>query len=299
MKPSFSFLMLGLSLIFGCTHRAENVEITYKSPKRAGYQKSTNQVDTPKKVSINEDEDVYELKSLENSNIKAKPQTHQEYKPKIEEYHIVGQGETYYSIARLYNLSPKDLMKYNNYKESEPLYINQKIKLKPSSYNEAGEALYIKKNQENKPISDALYIKKTEPAQNSPSAMDGTNQRCKDKFSLPIKEKKILIDFNQIQSGGVISDGITFVVNGEEKIKASKDGEVVYVGNQVSDYGNVIILKHEDNYFSIYGYLKSTNIKEGSNVKKGDVISYTSIKDKKFYFAVRKGKTPVKPIFCI
>ena len=74
---------------------------------------------------------------------------------------------------------------------------------------------------------------------------------------------------------------------------------MVYIGDKISDYGNVVILKHKENYFSIYGYLRHVDVSQGAFLRKGDIISYTSLKEKKFYFAIRNAKTPIKPIFCI
>ena len=318
MKFNFAFLITSLYIITSCTHHPENVEIVYKSPNREGYKQSLSSDNnlsinntSYKKVYVNEDEELYELKTLEN---KTEPSIELTTQPvvlqskstntNLSDFHIVIAGDTYYSIARLYNLNPKELMSWNNYQDGDKLSINQKVIIHPkntlSVEKSNSNALYIKRSSDINPQIVQNTAPKPVPVQASVVApAPSYNSKCKDKFSFPTKERRIIIDFEQIQSGGVISDGITFIVNNEEEVRASNDGEVAYVGNDVADYGNIIILKHKDNYFSIYGYLKSINLREGSYVKKGDFISYTSVKDKKFYFAIRKGKTPIRPIFCV
>ena len=315
MKPHL-FLIFSLLFLFSCEHRAENVEIIYKSAKRDGYDKSAinyNQNSQRKNTKTDNEEEgeLREFKAISGNKevlqfktMDAVKQTESQNFTK-EEYHTVEAGETYYSIARLYDLNPRDLMSFNNYKEGETLHVNQKLRLKPTN------TLFIKKSPESIKSQESIRSAESVRSVNSSRIASETSLnkgaffpstgggKCKDKFSLPIKEKRILIDFDQIQSGGVKSDGIIFVVQNEEPVLASKDGEVVYIGDKISDYGNVVILKHKDNQFSIYGYLRNIDVSQGSFLRKGDIISYTSLKEKKFYFAIRNGKTPIKPIFCL
>jgi murein DD-endopeptidase MepM/ murein hydrolase activator NlpD len=59
-------------------------------------------------------------------------------------------------------------------------------------------------------------------------------------------------------------------------VRAPADGIVEYAGMQTkSGYGNLLIIAHNYGFKTLYGHLKSFNIKLGDSVKKGDIIAYT------------------------
>lgn len=67
--------------------------------------------------------------------------------------------------------------------------------------------------------------------------------------------------------------GIQIAGSPNQSIKAAHDGEVVFAGSGNSGYGQLIILKHNANTYSAYGYLASIHTTEGAKVKKGHQIA--------------------------
>ncbi|TKB46197.1 LysM peptidoglycan-binding domain-containing protein [Thalassotalea mangrovi] len=61
-------------------------------------------------------------------------------------------------------------------------------------------------------------------------------------------------------------------VRGQE-IKASADGLIVYSGNALRGYGNLIIIKHSDDYLSAYAHNDTLLVQEQQTVKAGQVIA--------------------------
>lgn len=57
-----------------------------------------------------------------------------------------------------------------------------------------------------------------------------------------------------------------------DDVFAAMDGEVIYAEYNDGGYGNLIIVKHEDNMSTYYGHLSEYNVKVGDKIKKGDVI---------------------------
>ncbi|MEX0732063.1 MAG: peptidoglycan DD-metalloendopeptidase family protein [Aquisalimonadaceae bacterium] len=57
-----------------------------------------------------------------------------------------------------------------------------------------------------------------------------------------------------------------------QEIKAAASGRVVYSGSGLVGYGNLIILKHEDDYLTAYGYNRELLVDEGVDVAQGQVI---------------------------
>ncbi|HIW06885.1 MAG TPA: M23 family metallopeptidase, partial [Candidatus Ignatzschineria merdigallinarum] len=67
--------------------------------------------------------------------------------------------------------------------------------------------------------------------------------------------------------------GIQIAGTINQPIKAAHDGEVVFAGAGNSGYGQLIIVRHNANTYTAYGYLSSINVKEGTKVKKGQAIA--------------------------
>lgn len=56
-------------------------------------------------------------------------------------------------------------------------------------------------------------------------------------------------------------------------IRAAADGSVVYAGNGLRGYGNVMIIKHQDDFLTVYAHNRVLLAKEGQRVKKGQQIA--------------------------
>jgi lipoprotein NlpD len=81
-------------------------------------------------------------------------------------------------------------------------------------------------------------------------------------------------------------------------VVASAAGKVVYSGNGLKGYGNLIILKHPDNYLTAYSHNKVNLVKEGDTVKRGQKIAELgkTESDKPIsHFELRKNGKPVNP----
>lgn len=83
-----------------------------------------------------------------------------------------------------------------------------------------------------------------------------------------------------------------------QPIRAAAAGTVVYAGNGLRQYGNLLIVKHNDDYLSAYGHLQTIAVVEGSAVSGGQVIaSMGSPGDGRgvLHFEIRYRGTPIDP----
>jgi len=107
---------------------------------------------------------------------------------------------------------------------------------------------------------------------------------------------KLVNDFSANYSG---SKGVEIYGRLGEVIRAAAAGQVVYSGNGVRGYGNMIIIKHNDAYLSAYGFNQKLLVKNGAYVKQGQPIA-TMGQDNAgktlLYFELRKYGTPVNPL---
>ena len=100
-------------------------------------------------------------------------------------------------------------------------------------------------------------------------------------------------------SGEPTKQGIDIVGKSGDPVRAAADGEVVYSGNGLIGYGELIIVKHNANFLSAYGHNRSRLVKEGDKVKAGQTIAEmgasASSRDE-LHFEIRKNGKPVNPL---
>ena len=93
--------------------------------------------------------------------------------------------------------------------------------------------------------------------------------------------------------------GISIAGATGEDVFAVSGGKVVYSGNGLRGYGNLIIIKHPDEFITAYAHNKSILVKEGENVDKGQKIAEMGMSETdspKLLFEVRKGGKPLDPL---
>ena len=84
-----------------------------------------------------------------------------------------------------------------------------------------------------------------------------------------------------------------------DKVKAAADGKVVYAGSALSGYGQLVIVKHNDDYLSAYAHNDKILVKEKQLVKTGDVIASMGDTDAQrvmLHFEVRFRGKSVDPL---
>ncbi|MEI6093050.1 MAG: M23 family metallopeptidase [bacterium] len=95
-------------------------------------------------------------------------------------------------------------------------------------------------------------------------------------------------------------DGIDISAPKGTKVFAAKDGKVVYSGNKISGYGNMIVLKHESKIYSVYAHNSVNKVSNDDVVKKGDVIALVGktgrARGPHLHFEIRKEKYSVDPL---
>ena len=84
-----------------------------------------------------------------------------------------------------------------------------------------------------------------------------------------------------------------------QPVVAAADGVVVYSGNGLVGYGELIIIKHNDSLLSAYGHNRKRLVTEGQQVKAGQQIaemgSGSNSRDE-LQFQIRKDGSPVDPL---
>ena len=68
-------------------------------------------------------------------------------------------------------------------------------------------------------------------------------------------------------------DGIDIPAARGTPVVATLEGVVAYAGNELSGYGNLIVVAHPKGFFSVYAHNKVNLVREGQNVQQGEVIA--------------------------
>ncbi|MGE0279181.1 MAG: peptidoglycan DD-metalloendopeptidase family protein [Rhizobiaceae bacterium] len=94
-------------------------------------------------------------------------------------------------------------------------------------------------------------------------------------------------------------DGIDIQVPEGTAVKAAENGVVIYAGDGLKDFGNTVLVRHENGLVTVYGHASALNVKRGQKVKRGDQIATSGMsgeaKQPKLHFEVRKDSAPVDP----
>lgn len=117
-------------------------------------------------------------------------------------------------------------------------------------------------------------------------------------FIWPVTSSKVISNFGP-KGGGKANDGINIAASEGEPIWATADGEVVYSGNDLQGYGNMILIKHSGDKTTSYAHLSRATVDKYDHVKQGDIIGYVgatgNVKEPQLHFSVREGKDAVDP----
>ena len=186
--------------------------------------------------------------------------------------HIVHTGDTLYSIAWQNGKDYKLLAKWNSISWPYTIYKGQKLTL-------VAPKRAIKKKKSPSPKKNKVLIKQKITKSTSNNYQKG----LKLSWQWPIRVKKL--------EKGLVKTGVVLVGSSNELIRSSADGKVVYAGNGLKGYGNLLIVMHNDEYLTAYGYNKRLLVKEGFFVKKGQAIAEIGVDNTKrsvLFFEMRR-----------
>ncbi len=99
-------------------------------------------------------------------------------------------------------------------------------------------------------------------------------------------------------TSGKVNKGIDIAGKAGDAVKAAANGNVVYAGNGLLGYGNLIIVNHNEHYLSAYAHNRKILVQEGEDVKAGQVIAElgsSGTERPMLHFEIRKNGNPVDP----
>ncbi len=234
------------------------------------------------------------------------------YQPK---YVVVKKGDTLYSIGFSQSIDYKKLANINNIGAPYSIYPGQKLRLKPLRTIHAKSGVTTHPVAEKKPLQSShptktnqnQSVKTQHPAINKvvikPVVKSPTLKKSKlqqapssnSRWIWPVTGKVI----STFSSKDIARKGIDISVKLDSSVYASNNGAIVYSGDGLRGYGELIIVKHSNNLLSAYAHNTSRLVKEGATVKQGQVIAKSGKgTDGRplLHFEIRKNGQPVNPL---
>ena len=201
--------------------------------------------------------------------------------------HRVNEGESLYAIAWMYDLDYNVLARANNIQAPYVIFPGQELNLDISASAVTNSAI----NSSNQVQESNVITRSTSGnAQTRSTGIDNTLMR----WVWPA-QGNIIAAFSTADNE---NKGIDIAGIGGEPVLAAESGEVVYAGNGLLRYGELVIVKHNDQFLSAYAHNSSINVSEGDNVSRGQQIANlgsTGIDRDMLHFEIRLAGQPVDP----
>ncbi len=192
-------------------------------------------------------------------------------------YHKVKPGQTLSSICRMYKADLQEVAEVNGIDNPDEISVGQSVF-----------------------IPDARSIEKSsklQPGTQGEGQRGKQIKRIKGMFIWPVTG--VLTSRFGIRHGRR-HDGIDIAAPVSTPVYASAKGKVLYVGQQ-SGYGNLVIIKHANNYITVYAHNSKNMVREGQEVEQGQKIAEVGQTGRAtgphVHFEIRKRTKPRNPLF--
>ena len=237
--------------------------------------------------------------------------------PAVITNHVVQKGETLYSIAWRYDLNVSRLAKNNRLSASTNIYPGQILNIGeemkaafqkevsslqtklPNGYPLSADSFNLERGEKS---SEKLFKKQEVEAddtkrigvlpnlKNEKAAKQSSLKTVKNYWQWPVRGK-LKAEFN-VQN---LQKGITIETVGRASVRAAASGKVVYAGDGLRGYGQLIIVKHNEMLLSAYAQNEKILVYEGQAIDSMEIISKLGPSGI-LYFEIRKDGRPVDPL---
>jgi murein DD-endopeptidase MepM/ murein hydrolase activator NlpD len=197
-------------------------------------------------------------------------------------YHIVKRHQTLWRICKTYDVDMADVARINGIADVSQI--------------RAGQRVFIPGAE--KALDVGIYIEDIGPPRKKARRLDLA--KVKGRFVWPVKGP-ILKGFNPKSKEK--HDGIDIGAPSGTAINSIESGEVLYSGNEIIGYGNIVIIKHGPTFSSVYAHNAVNLVREGDRVDKGQLIARVGntgrAEDFHLHFEIRNHNRPMNPLLIL
>ncbi|PQO24910.1 peptidase M23 [Rhodobacteraceae bacterium WD3A24] len=224
--------------------------------------------------------------------------------------HRVERGETAFSIARLYDVTPRAIADWNGLGAEMEVREGQYLLIPVSGSAQASDAAERTAEGPDSsapgegtaapaPPSAARPLPEdsapaAEPAEETPPSPEMSAERSPDpdgaRFMMPV-EGRIIRPYDP-----GTNEGIGIAASEGAPVRAAADGTVAAITRD-TDEVPILVIRHEDNLLTVYANITSIQVEQGASVSRGDAIAAVRAGDPTFvHFEVRQGFESVDPL---
>ena len=194
--------------------------------------------------------------------------------------YTVKRGDTLSRISRMTGTSVRDLARMNGISPPYTIEIGQKLKVSGASKSSGSK----KSSSQTAKVTPSSAVPK--------SSWPPVGQRC---WRWPASGK-VVMTYSTSEGG---NKGIDIAGSRGQPVYAAGAGKVVYVGNQLRGYGNLVMIKHNEDYITAYAHNDKLMVNNGQNVKIGQQIATMGSSDAdsvRLHFQIRYRATAIDPL---
>ncbi len=198
--------------------------------------------------------------------------------------YTVKRGDTLYRISRTTGTSVKELARLNGISPPYTIEVGQKLKLGGAKSSSSTRKSTAKSTTKTASVTPSSAVPK--------SSWPPVGQRC---WLWPTTGK-VIMPYSTADGG---NKGIDISAPRGTPIYAAGAGKVVYVGNQLRGYGNLIMIKHSEDYITAYAHNDTMLVNNGQSVKAGQKIATMGSTDAasvRLHFQIRYRATAIDPL---
>ena len=219
-----------------------------------------------------------------------------EERDKLDALYAVRPGDTLFGLSRRFGVPVADLAAANAMSAPYSLSLGQRLivpAVVPATPIDA------------RPDTAPVTADKAEPAPDLPPAARTAeaeaflvDRNASARFDWPLKGA-IISSYGQ-DLDGQRNDGINIAAPAGTPIRAAASGEVVYRGDELAGYGNLLLVKHEDGWVSAYAHAGDILVAKGDRVAKGQVVARVgetgAVSSPQLHFELRHDLQPQDPV---
>lgn len=201
-------------------------------------------------------------------------------RPAVPDGHVVRRGETLYSVSLRYGLDYRDVARWNGIGRDYLIHPGQHLRLDPPP---RGNAARTATGTVADSVQPVVRASPADPAHRPPD------------WRWPVEGGRVMGSIRQ-PAGGV---GLRIDGELNQPVLAAADGKVVYTGDGLRGYGQLVIITHARGWLSAYGHNALLHVREGDEVRAGQAIAAMGVgpaRQPMLYFEIRLDGRPLDPL---
>ncbi len=202
-------------------------------------------------------------------------------------YYQVKPGDTLGKIALKANVPAEEIMYINGIKDQRSLRI--------------GQALFL---PDPDPIGKRIAKLKPQQTIKKQATKTSASKQAEKKpdlqariFDFPVPGGVIIKEYTNNKKNPY--DGVAIRAPKGARINAALDGHVLFVGDDGTKFGLIVILEHKDPFITVYAHLDRAIVKPGQQLKRGDLLGHVGQSGgapaPHLHFQVRVSQRPKNP----